>query len=67
MSEVSSSLPTEPTLVYLSDPALPGYICVHLLIPHIRIVGVGISPLPPLLLFKSFPQAGGFLDSVQSK
>ena len=24
MSEVSSSLPTEPVLVYLSDPALPG-------------------------------------------
>lgn len=44
MSEVSSSLPTEPALVYLSDPALPGYICVHLLIPHIRIVGVGIPP-----------------------
>lgn len=46
MSEVSSSLPTEPALVYLSDPALPGYICVHLLSPHIRIVGVGIPPLP---------------------
>lgn len=44
MSEVSSSLPTEPALVYLSDPARPGYICVHLLIPHIRIVGVGIPP-----------------------
>lgn len=55
MSEVSSSLPTEPTLVYLSDPTLPGYICVHLLLPHIRIVGVGI-PLP-LLLFKTWPQA----------
>lgn len=44
MSEVSSSLPTEPALVYLSDPALPGYICVCLLAPHIRIVGVGTPP-----------------------
>lgn len=55
MSDVSSSLPTEPALVYLSDPTLPGYICVHLLIPHIRIVGVG-SPLPiPLHCFFSKP------------
>lgn len=58
MSEVSSSLPTEPVLVYLSDPALPDCNCVHLLIPHIRIVGVGNPPpFSPLFLFKTLPQA----------
>lgn len=60
LSEVSSSLPTEPSLVYLSDPALPGYICVHLLMSHIRMVGVGIprpSPPPTLLLFKNLARS----------
>lgn len=64
MSEVSSSLPTEPTLVYLSDPALPGYICVHLLIPHIRIVGVGIPPPAPHHFFSKPCLKHEVLDSV---
>lgn len=54
MSEVSSSLPTEPALVYLSDPALPGNICVHLLTPHI-LLWVWVFPRPPVLLFKTPP------------
>lgn len=61
MSEVSSSLPTEPALVYLSDPALPGYICVHLLSPHIRIVGVGIPPLPATASFQNPAPSRRFL------
>lgn len=52
MSEVSSSLPTEPALVYLSDPALPGYICVHLLTPHILLWVLGIPP-PPSAAFQN--------------
>lgn len=64
MKEVSSSLPTQPTLLYLSAPARPGHICIHLFIPHIRVVGVGTSSPLQLLLSKLCPQAGGFLDCV---
>lgn len=53
MEEVSSSLPTEPALLYLSAPTQPGHICIHLFIPHIRIVGVG-TPLPHQLLLQNF-------------
>lgn len=66
MEEVSSSLPTEPTLLYLSASTLPGHICIHLFIPDILLWAW--APPPPLprqlLLSKLCPQAGGFLDGV---
>lgn len=53
MEEVSSSLPTEPVLLYLSAPNRPGHICTRLFIPHIRIVGVGTSS-PSNCFFQNF-------------
>lgn len=63
MSEVSSSLPTGPALVYLSDPALPGYFCVRLL-PLTSVLWVWVFPLTPLFPFKTLLQAAGFFGSV---
>jgi hypothetical protein len=52
MEEVSSSVPTEPTLLYLPAPTLPGHICIHLFIPGI-LLWAWVPP--PMASFKTLP------------
>lgn len=57
MSEVSSSLPTEPALVYLSDPARPGYMDLRLT----SYCGLGYSPTSSRAAFQNPARSMRFL------